>query len=165
MSGTIHFATLEDAAVVARLVQDMDRYYRPGEVLRSEADYLQTIEETIKSQEGTRFVIAQDGNKRGIGLACVAILRPGRDLRGLLYLKDLYVAEGARGLGVGTRMMRFLAAFASQHGIGRMDFTTDSDNIPAQRLYATLGGIVKEKVYYTIPSEVLQTLASGTTTP
>ncbi|MBZ6075314.1 GNAT family N-acetyltransferase [Microvirga puerhi] len=142
----------------------MDRYYRPGEILRPETDYLRTIEEAIGSWEGTRFVIAQDNKNRGIGLACVAILRPGRDLRGLLYLKDLYVAEGARGLGTGTRIMRFLAAFASENDIGRMDFTTDGNNAAAQRLYVALGGVVKEKVYYTITSDALQALASGTAT-
>ena len=88
-------------------------------------------------------------------------MRPGRDLRGVLYLKDLYVVEAARGLGIGTRIIQFLAAFAIKNGIGRIDFTTDRDNASAQRLYSALGGVVKEKVYYTLPTEVLGALATG----
>jgi ribosomal protein S18 acetylase RimI-like enzyme len=155
----IRFAKPEDAAAVARLVRAMDRHYRPGEDLLPEADYRQMAEETIASREGTRFVLARDGAGRDVGLACVAILRPGRDLRGLLYLKDLYVAEAARGFGIGTRIMGFLAAFAIENGIGRMDFTTDGDNAAAQRLYDSLGGAVKEKVYYTFSAEALDALS------
>jgi ribosomal protein S18 acetylase RimI-like enzyme len=87
-------------------------------------------------------------------------MRPGRDLRGLLYLKDLYVVETARGLGIGTRIIGFLAGFAIKNDIGRIDFTADSDNVSAQRLYSALGGVVKGKVYYTLPTEVLGALAA-----
>jgi ribosomal protein S18 acetylase RimI-like enzyme len=156
----VRFAKPEDATAVALLVREMDRHYRPGEDLRPEADYRGRVKEAIASREGTRFVLARDGEGRDVGLACVAILRPGRDLRGLLYLKDLYVAEAARGLGIGTRIMGFLAAFATENGIGRIDFTTDSDNAPAKRLYDALGGVVKEKVYYTLPTEALGALAA-----
>jgi len=161
MACDIRFANIEDATAVALLVREMDRHYRPGEDLRPEADYRRAVEETIGNREGTRFVLARDGEGRDVGLACVAILRPGRDLRGLLYLKDLYVIEVARGLGIGTRIIRFLAAFATKNDIGRMDFTTDSDNAAAQRLYAALGGVVKEKVYYTFPTKALNALAAG----
>jgi GNAT superfamily N-acetyltransferase len=158
MTDDIRIANLEDVAAVAQLVRAMDRHYRPGEDLRPEADYRRIMEETIANHEGTRFVLARDRG-RDVGLACVAILRPGRDLRGLLYLKDLYVVEAARGLGIGTRIIQFLAAFAIKNEIGRIDFTTDRDNAAAQRLYSALGGVVKEKVYYTLPTEVLSALA------
>jgi GNAT superfamily N-acetyltransferase len=161
MADDTPFANLEDAAAVAVLVREMDRHYRQGEDLRPEADYRRVVEETITNREGTRFVLARDDEERDVGLACVAILRPGRDLKGLLYLKDLYVVEAARGLGTGTRIMGFLAAFATENNIGRIDLTTDSDNISARRLYSALGGVVKEKVYYTFPSDVLDTMAVG----
>ncbi len=82
-------------------------------------------------------------------------------MRGLLYLKDLYVVETARGLGIGTRILGFLAGFAIKNDIGRIDFTTDSDNVAAQRLYSALGAVAKEKVYYTLPTEMLGALATG----
>lgn len=155
----IRFAELEDAETVAQLVREMDQHYRPGEELRPETDYRRMAEETIATREGTRFVVAWDREGQGAGLACVAIMRPGRDLQGLLYLKDLYVPERARGGGNGTRIIRFLSAFAVENGIGRMDFTTDIDNIGAQRLYDSLGGVRKEKVYYTLPIEALEAVA------
>ena len=160
MADEIRFASIDDAAAVALLVRDLDRHYRPGEELRPEADYRRIMEETIASHEGTRFVLARDARGQNVGVACVAILRPGRDLRGLLYLKDLYVVEEARGAGIGTRIIRFLAAFAVRNEIGRMDFTTDHGNVLAQRLYDGLGGLVKHKVHYTLPTEVLDALAA-----
>jgi ribosomal protein S18 acetylase RimI-like enzyme len=160
MADEIRFANIDDAAAVALLVRDMDRHYRPGEELRPEADYRRIMEETIASNEGTRFVLARDARGQNVGVACVAILRPGRDLRGLLYLKDLYVVAEARGLGMGTRIIRFLAAFAARNEIRRIDFTTDHGNVSAQRLYDGLGGVVKHKVHYTLPTEVLGALAA-----
>lgn len=156
----IRFATLEDAETVAKLIRDMDRHYRPDEELRPEADYRQMTEQTIANFEGTRFVVARDEEGRGVGLACVAVLRPGRDLQGLVYLKDLYVSEPARGCGLGTQIISFLSAYAVENDIGRMDFTTDTDNVGAQRLYDSLGGIRKEKVYYTLPIEALKAVAA-----
>ena len=52
--------------------------------------------------------------------------RPG------MYLEDLYVAEEARGLGVGRRLMARLAAIAVERGWGRIDFQVLDWN-PARR--------------------------------
>jgi ribosomal protein S18 acetylase RimI-like enzyme len=155
---SIGFADPSQAAIVARLVRAMDRHYRPGEDLLPETEYLAMVTRTTERQEGTRFVVAQAPGNRPVGLACVAIIRPGRDLKGLIYLKDLFVMAEARGLGIGSRLMRFLAAFATANGIARIDFTTDRANLSAQRLYAALGAVVQEKVFYTLPADALRRL-------
>jgi ribosomal protein S18 acetylase RimI-like enzyme len=157
----IEFADLSQAAVVAGLVRAMDLHYRPGEDLLPERDYLAMVNRTIESREGTRFLVATTFDNRPAGLACLAIMRPGRDLKGLLYLKDLFVLEEARGAGVGTQLLQFMAAFAIANGIARIDFTTDRDNLAAQRLYTSLGGILSEKVYYTVPMAALRRLAES----
>ena len=58
--------------------------------------------------------------------------RPG------MYLEDLYVAEEARGLGVGRRLMARLAAIAVERGWGRIDFQVLDWN-PARNFYHRLG--------------------------
>ena len=58
--------------------------------------------------------------------------RPG------MYLEDLYVAEEARGLGVGRRLMARLAAIAVERGWGRIDFQVLDWN-PARDFYHRLG--------------------------
>jgi ribosomal protein S18 acetylase RimI-like enzyme len=115
-------------------------------------------EQVFVEREGTRFVLAR-GDGEPLGVACIAVIRPGRDLKGLVYLKDLFVVETARGYGVGKRIMRFLAHFANENGIGRIDFTTDRSNEAAQRFYALLGACAQQKMHYTLAGEALRELA------
>jgi hypothetical protein len=59
---------------------------------------------TISSREGTRFMRALDG-ETAVGLACFVVIRPDRNLKSLICLKDLFVPAETRGSGVGKRMM------------------------------------------------------------
>lgn len=157
----IRFAAEADAALVAGVIEAMDRHYRPDAVLPAPDAYKAMASTTIAEREGTRFAlyIAPDG--KAVGVACVAVLRPGRDLRGLLYVKDLFVRREARGLGLGTEIMRFLARFCLEQGIARIDLGTDRSNEGAQRLYEALGGVGQDKVNFTFPMDVLKTLAAS----
>ena len=116
---------------------------------------------TIVAREGMRFAIGVASDGKPLGVACVAVLRPGRDLRGLLFVKDLFVKEQARGQGLGSALMRFLAAFCLDQGIARIDLGTDRGNDGAQRLYDALGGVRQDKVAFTLPTDVLRKLADG----
>ncbi len=116
---------------------------------------------TIAEREGMRFAICVAFDGKPLGVACVAVLRPGRDLRGLLFVKDLFVKEEARGHGIGSALMRFLAAFCLDQGIARIDLGTDRSNDGAQRLYDALGGVRQDKVAFTFPTDVLKRLAGG----
>lgn len=160
---TTRFAGTADAEAAGRLLREMDRHYRPGEPLPDESEYAEMVRRTLEQAEGTRFALSLTSSGTPVGIGCVAVIRPGRDLKGLLYLKDLYVAEEWRGRAIGTDIMRFLARFASENRIGRIDFTTDSDNLQAQRLYDRLGGRVVEKVHFTIPADVMERLAADET--
>ena len=55
-----------------------------------------------------------------------------------LYLEDIFVREEARGLGVGRRIMRRLAAIAVERGCRRLDFSVMPMN-PARGFYEGLG--------------------------
>lgn len=155
----LHFAEPADASDVAFVIRAMDAHYRPADVLSPAADYVAMVASALREREGTRFALARAAGGEPLGVACVAVIRPGRDLAGLLYLKDLFVVEKARGLGIGRRLMGFLARFAVENGIGRVDFTTDLSNEAAQRLYASLGAREQQKIYYTLPGERLRDLA------
>lgn len=105
----------------------MDAYYRPGEVLPALEAYAAMAEATIKTQEGTRFVLCFL-NDEPAGLGCFTVLRPGRDLKGLIFVKDLFVCAEKRGQGLGRALMRFIAGLALEHGISRFDLATDVAN-------------------------------------
>lgn len=136
----------------------MDEFYRPGEKLPAPADYAALAEATIGTREGTRFVICFEGEEPA-GLGCFAVLRPGRDLKGLIFVKDLYVRAEMRSRGLGRAMMRFIADFALAQGIGRVDLATDVANEGARKLYAELGGQVRPAVYFSFPESALRALA------
>lgn len=136
----------------------MDAHYRPGEALPAPSDYAAMAEATIRTQEGTRFVVCYEGDESA-GLGCFAVLRPGRDLKGLIFIKDLYVRAAMRGRGHGRAMMGFIAGFALEQGIARIDLATDIANDGARRLYEALGGVMRPAVYFSFPESALKTLA------
>ncbi|MBL8690944.1 MAG: GNAT family N-acetyltransferase [Rhodospirillaceae bacterium] len=157
----IRFAAEADSSSVADVIEAMDRHYRPDAELRPWAEYRAMAAATISAREGTRFVLCLAPGGAAVGIACVAVLRPGRDLRGLVYVKDLFLKEEARGLGLGTEIMRFLARFCLDEGIGRIDLGTDRSNDGAQRLYDALGGSRQDKVSFTFPADTLRKLAGA----
>ncbi|MEQ1616128.1 MAG: GNAT family N-acetyltransferase [Hyphomicrobiaceae bacterium] len=155
---TFRLATIADAAVVAELIDAMDAHYRDDGNTRGVVAAILMVEETIRAREGTRFLLAFDRDA-AVGLACFAILRPGYRHEGLLFLKDLFVPAALRQRGIGRALMRELAAFAIAHDIGRIDLTTDTDNVFARALYASLGGSPQDKVMFRYDGAALKALA------
>lgn len=62
------------------------------------------------------------------------------DRRPTLVLKELYVADGWRGGGVGQALMRAVALQARAIGAPRLHWLVLPDNEPAMRFYRSLGG-------------------------
>jgi len=59
-----------------------------------------------------------------------------------LYLEDLYVRPSQRGSGLGTAMLRKLAALAVERGCGRFEWTVLDWNQPAIGFYEKMGATV-----------------------
>ena len=140
-------ATMEDASDVAALIRALDLHYGGDGVAQPIAPTLAMVERSMKEAEGTRYALALlDG--RAVGLACYALLRPGNRLAGLLFVKELFVESDARGQSVGAALMRWLADYARERGISRIDLTTDGGNRRAQAFYERLGAERMDKVFY-----------------
>jgi GNAT superfamily N-acetyltransferase len=143
----IRLATLEDAADVAALVRAVDLHYAGPDVARPIEPTVAMVEHSMREAEGTRYALAfLDG--RAVGLACFALLRPGFRLTGLLFLKELFVESTARGQAVGEALMQWLAAYARENGVTRIDLTTEESNRGARVFYERLGAEQKDKVFY-----------------
>jgi GNAT superfamily N-acetyltransferase len=56
-----------------------------------------------------------------------------------LYLEDLYVRPEARGRGLGSRMLAWLARLALERGCGRFEWVVLDWNEPALKVYRGLG--------------------------
>jgi GNAT superfamily N-acetyltransferase len=144
---SVRLAGTADAGTVAGLIQALESHYAAGGRPSPFERTLAMVQASMTSQEGTRYALAfVDGEP--LGLACFAVLRPGNDLRGLIYLKELFVAEKARGRAVGAALMGWLADHARLQGIGRIDLTTDRANAGAQAFYERLGAERLDKVVY-----------------
>jgi GNAT superfamily N-acetyltransferase len=94
-----------------------------------------------------------EANSQIVGYAtCMLQFSPwsGRDY---LFLDDLYVREEGRGLGIGSRLMKQVGAFALERGIG-VRWHVEAENRSAQRFYRELGAELKGKwvAYWEIES-------------
>jgi GNAT superfamily N-acetyltransferase len=136
-----------EANAVARLICSLETHYNGVGNAPSVESARAMVERSVREGEGTRYAVAWR-NGHPVGLACFAVLRPGRDLKGLLFLKELFVEDFARGQAVGEALMAWLAAFARVESLGRIDLTTDAANSGARAFYERLGGERKDKVFY-----------------
>jgi len=67
------------------------------------------------------------------------------DLKPTLFIKELYVSEQSRGLGVGKGLMRFTINEAENKKCGRMKWDVLSDNINAQKFYQSFGALYDDR--------------------
>lgn len=143
----VRLASLDDVADVAALVRAADLHYIGPDLTRPIEPTIAMVERSMREAEGTRYALAfLDGS--AVGLACFALLRPGFRLGGILFLKELFVESSAGGQEVGAALMRWLAAYARDHGATRIDLTTEESNRGAQAFYERLGAERADKVFY-----------------
>ncbi len=74
-----------------------------------------------------------------------------------VYLKELYVISGARGLGVGKLLMRDLAETALRIGAVRLEWGSFQPD--ALKFYDALGAPRKDKVHYSVAAGDLHSFA------
>jgi GNAT superfamily N-acetyltransferase len=147
----------EDAGTVVRLIRALAAYEGLLEHVRiTEADVLR---DGFGARPCFECLLAEaDGEVLGC-----AIHRPSYSTfegRPGLYVEDLFVAEGARQLGVGRLLMARLAAIARERGCTRMSLAVLHWN-PAREFYRRLGFTqVEEWLPYQLSGDALASLAA-----
>jgi len=131
----VRFATADDTGLLLRFIRELAVFARaPDAVVATETDLRH--HGFGRNPEFEAILAFLDGDPVGCALFHTRFStwlgRPG------LYLEDLYVAEPARGRGVGKRLMARLAAIAVERGWGRIDFHVLDWN-PAREFYHRLG--------------------------
>ena len=154
---TIRLAEPADAGLVLRFIRELAAYERaPSAVVATEADLVRhgfgpnpQFEAILAFLDRAPAGCAVFHSRFSTWLG-----RPG------MYLEDLYVAEAARGIGVGRRLMARLAAIAVEREWGRIDFQVLDWN-PARNFYRGLGmAHLGEWLRYGADGEVLRRLAN-----
>ena len=75
-----------------------------------------------------------------LGYAVVVEIPFTCDLRPTLLLKELFVADGRRGQGIGRGLFERVRAHGHERGCGRIVWTVLPDNAQAQAFYRRAGG-------------------------
>ena len=155
---SVRRAVAADRAVLARLLSEMQAHYRSPDPPGGAAEMARLL-----TREGERLPFALLAERDGavLGLATLTPVLFGGAYQWLLFLKDLYVTEQARGLGIGRALLVAMARMAVEGNYCRIDWTTDASNEGAQRLYDRLGVPRHDKPFFRLSGDELKKFAAG----
>lgn len=152
----VRFAGPADAAALCAMIDALDGYYQDPP--RSAVETRAAVEAWLGDGAGEKHFVLAFAGEEPVGLASVGLLYPGNNLARLLFLKDLFVVAEQRSRGVGEALMRFLAGYCRDEGIGRIDWVVETER--AQRFYAALGAVEKPaKTFMRLDGDALAALA------
>jgi GNAT superfamily N-acetyltransferase len=151
---TVRARTPADDPALARLFEEMQAYYRrpcpPMEAI---------LQDLAALPPGVTILVAE--TEALAGFAVFSPIYPGPGVASGLFLKELFVASRFRRAGVGTALMRAVAAYAVEHGHKRVDWTADRYKPELHAYYQGLGALKQEdKVYFRLMDQALASLAS-----
>ena len=155
---SIRPATVEDVALVARLIRELAEYERLADAaVATEADLR---EQLFGERPAAEVLVAEaDGEPAGFALF-FHTFSTFLGKRGL-YLEDLFVRPAFRGLGLGRHLMAALARIAVQRGCGRFEWSVLDWNAPAIGFYRALGATAMDEwTVQRLQGEALRALAS-----
>ena len=159
MSGAVRTALPGDVPDVLALVRELATYER-------EPDAVETTEQMLHdalfgpSPVAACHVAVLDGQVVGMALWYVTFSTwkgvPG------LWLEDLFVREGARGTGLGRRLLQTLAGVCVERGYARFEWWVLDWNAPAIGFYASLGAVPQDDwTVHRVDGYALRELAGG----
>jgi GNAT superfamily N-acetyltransferase len=159
---TIRFASPDDVQTILELIRGLAEYEHLSAFVTATEDDLRTwLFDDPKAE-----VIICEVSGKAVGFASffhnisTFAGRPG------IYLEDIFVRPENRGLGLGKKLMSFLAKLAIERGCVKLDWTCLDWNTPSREFYESLGSQeVKSWVPYRLSGRDLEELAKGSTDP
>jgi len=150
-------ATPADVETILGFIKGLAAFEREPDAVKATLDDL--LRDGFGEQPKFEVLIAElDGEPVGFALFFPTYStwegRPG------IYLEDLFVAEHARGQGLGRKLMAALAAITVARGCRRLELSVLHWN-PTREFYHHLGmGHMQEWLPYRLAGEALQALAA-----
>lgn len=128
-----------DADMTLALMRDLARY--EGYI----DDFRVNTSDLIKNGLGpnrvfTAFVVPSEDQTKLLGVAVTYTIPWTYDLKPVLVLKELFVAEDARGKGIGKALFQHVLKHGGQCGASRLKWTVLTTNHQAKVFYRGLGG-------------------------
>jgi ribosomal protein S18 acetylase RimI-like enzyme len=148
----IRSPTRLDIPALAALFSEMQRHYRRA-VTAEQAMQAATLAcQPVSATFDPRVLVATMGPVI-VGSVVLNVTFPAFELSRALYIRDLYVAQSARRNGVGQALVRAAARLTYAHGFSALDWTTETNNIDARKMYESCGGRVLPRTYYRLARE------------
>ena len=139
MATTIRAATAADVGAMHALMYELAEFEKLTHLFTGTADGL--ADALFGTRPAAEALVAEDAG-RIVGYALFFHNYSTFLSRRGLYLEDLYVQPSQRGTGLGTAMLRALAAIAIERGCARFEWTVLDWNTPAIGFYEKLGATV-----------------------
>jgi len=139
MAATIRAATPADVGAMHALMYELAEFEKLTHLFTGTAVGL--ADALFGTRPAAEALVAEDAG-RIVGYALFFHNYSTFLSRRGLYLEDLYVQPSQRGTGLGTAMLRALAAIAVERGCARFEWTVLEWNTPAIGFYEKLGATV-----------------------
>ena len=158
MKITVRRAAAADQPRLAVLLAEIQAHYGSPNPPGGAAECARLL---TRPGERLPFALLAEGDGTSMGLATLNPVIYGGAFQWILFLKDLYVTESARSLGVGRVLIGAIARIALAEDYCRIDWTTDAANHGAQRLYDRLGATRHDKVFYRLTGRDMAAVAAA----
>ncbi|BDC37546.1 GNAT family N-acetyltransferase [Paraburkholderia terrae] len=139
MSATIRAATPEDVGTMLALMYELAEFEKLTHLFIATEDGLRDA--LFGARPSAEAIVAERDGKMISYALFFHNYSTFLGRRGL-YLEDLYVQPTERGTGLGSKMLRYLAALAVERQCGRFEWSVLDWNQPAIDFYQKMGATV-----------------------
>ncbi len=94
-----------------------------------------------------------------VGSIVMNVTFPAFELSLSLHIRDLYVSKSMRRSGVGRLLVKSAARLAVNEGFSALEWTTDSANMAARKMYEICGAKQLDRTYYRLFNDTLTAAA------
>jgi GNAT superfamily N-acetyltransferase len=141
MSVKVRVASPADIPLILHFIRQLAEYERLlHEVECSEAD----IRRDLFGENPRAFCDIAENGGQPVGFALWFYSYSTFRGRAGIYLEDLFVEPGARGVGAGKALLRRLAERCVEADLGRLEWSVLDWNAPSIAFYDSLGAMKKE---------------------
>jgi GNAT superfamily N-acetyltransferase len=117
------------------------------------------LEQGFKLQPPNFYVLVADLDSSIQGVLVYYFVPYTASAKPMLFIKELFIADGARGHGLGQALMREASRIALEKGCIGLKWTVASWNEPAKKFYAGLGATAHPVwIEHTLTGDALEKL-------
>jgi ribosomal protein S18 acetylase RimI-like enzyme len=139
--------TLSDIPGLAALFSEMQCHYKRPVTQKQAIEAATLACQPVRAIFDPRVIIAIAGSEI-VGSIILNVTFPAFELSRALYIRDLYVAISMRRNGVGQALVKAAAGLTHAEQYTGLDWTTESGNAAARRMYESCGARVLSRTYY-----------------